>query len=172
MIDHDLIVKRASEVLSRAKQYDDRWEWKEPDHIPSRLVLVHDRDRRILWLRVMDYWPGKARPSGWALLWHKWNKGFTLSYIPPEVGQHLEQIVTETPTTIHVDQISVPNERSFWQCMLPHGFAFTIGKITGKWRMNRHTDPFMRASLDAAPLLSSQEWAELGTDGPEILEKT
>ena len=66
-------------------------------------------------------------------------------------------------------KMTVTEKPTFWQRRFPKHFTFTVAKLCGKWRITRAYDPFMEASLAAAPLLTTQEWADLGkSDYPMI----
>lgn len=136
--------------------------------------LVHDRIWALFGLPVLDFWPGKPKPYGWAILWHKWNKGITLSYRLPEPRK--EYITWTVPDEDDPDRLNVfggwvAAPLTFWERWLPRGFTFSIARLGGRWRINRSQCPFMDASLSSAPLLSKDEWDNLGRDNIKIYEK-
>jgi hypothetical protein len=117
----------------------------------------------------MDFWPGKQRPHGWSILWHKWNKGLSISYVVPSPKTETRYYQQEDGW-YHPKEETV-SDNSFWTRFFKHqDFQLTIAKLYGKWRISRASCPFWEAMINNTPLLSPEEWAALN-EPIEIFEK-
>lgn len=167
--------QQGAKIISRLVAIESRWKWDESSlKQPVARKLVTDRDGIFLGMRWMDFWPGKHRPIGWSLLLHKWNWGISISYLPPQLITTKEIVYHDSPDdpmSIEAIEVTKTQLPDFWHRRYPTGTMLTIARLGRKWRITRARCPFMEASLQAAPLLSKDEWAELGKDNIKIYEK-
>lgn len=146
-------------IQMRIRKYQDRLVYDPPDWF-------------FLGLRISSIRPTKPLLDGWTFGWHAWNKGFTLAYRTPVLKSETKVLFAEDLSgSIVPYKVTVTEKPTFWQRRFPKHFTFTGAKLCGKWRFTRAYDPFMEASLAATPILSAQEWNDLGKEGIEILGK-
>lgn len=172
MSSEDNIAKLAKDmgaVITRRRYL----EYKPP---PQRRIVevTIKRQRKFFGIPIVEYTPLHKLPDGWSIGWHTWNKGITLSYVPPP-RQKVDALIKvagddETPAgEYEVRKVEV--HPSFWQRKLPRGWSFTLAKLCGQWTFTRSATPFLEASLNINTV-SVEQWQELmNTDGPKIYGK-
>lgn len=163
--------------MTRSARYEMRKQPRETDdqylariQAGFRNRLVYDpADWSFLGLRISYLRPTKPLADGWTFAWHTWNKGFTLAYRTPALKTTSSIAFAEDLSgSIVPYKVTTTEKPTFWQRRLPKHFTFTMAKLCGKWRITRAYDPFMEASLASTPILSAQEWADLGKEEIQI----
>lgn len=152
---HEALKDSAVRFLSKMTLDEKRWQYDETKvEIKMPLPKVYDREYRILGITFMDYWPGKPKKNGWNILWHKWNWGCGLFYLPWPQTSHEQMFPVESADgqSIEMFKATILHKRPLWTRILPNGWSFTIARLRGKWEVTRNPDPFLMSSLNSLPL--------------------